>query len=85
MSELRAGDPITVAGITLIPIERVRIHCEKQPYAYWFNATKEAVAVVICEREGPRILDVEAHQRPIDALITEVPELGSLLTEFFPP
>ena len=85
MSELRAGAPITVAGITLIPIERVRIHSEKQSYAYWLNATKEAVAVVICEREGLRIIDVEAHERHIDEFITVVPELKSLLTEFFPP
>lgn len=81
MSELRAGAPITVAGITLIPIERVRINSGKQWYAYWLNATKEAVAVVICEREGPRIIDVEARERPIDEFITEVPELESLLTE----
>ena len=85
MSELRAGAPITVAGITLIPIERVRIHSEKQSHAYWLNATKEAVAVVICEREGPRIIDVEAHERHIDEFIKVVPELNSLLTEFFPP
>ena len=84
MSELRTGAPIRVAGITLIPIERVRIDYEKQSSAYWLNATKEAVAVVICEREGPRIVDVEAHERPIDELITEVPELESLLTECLP-
>jgi len=84
MSELRAGAPITVAGITLIPIERVWTNSEKQPYAYWFNATKEAVAVVICELEGPRAVDVEAHERPIDELIVEVPELESLLTVFLP-
>jgi hypothetical protein len=84
MSELRAGAPITVAGMTLIPIARVRIHSEKQTSAYWLNATKEAVAVVICEREGSCILDVEAHERPIDEFMTEVPELESLLTEFLP-
>lgn len=85
MSELRAGAPITVAGITLIPIERVRIVCEKQPYAYWLNASKEAVAVVICGVEGPRVVDVEARERPIDEFITEIPELESLLAEFLSP
>lgn len=85
MTELRAGAPITVAGITLIPIERVQINSEKQSHAYWFNATKQAVAIVICELEGPRIIDVEEHERRIDELITEVPELKSLLTEFLPP
>jgi uncharacterized spore protein YtfJ len=85
MSELRAGAPITVAGITLIPIERMRINSEKQSFAYWLNATKEVVAVVICEREGPRLLNVEAEERCIDELIFEVPELGSMLLEFLSP
>ncbi len=85
MSELRAGVPITVGEITIIPIERVWINSEKQPYAYWFNATKEAFAVVICELEGPRALDVEAHELPIDELKLKVPELESLLMEFLPP
>ena len=79
MSELRVGAPITVAGITLIPIERVWIRAEKQPYAYWLNATKEAFAVVICERGGPRAVDIEARELPIGELITVIPELDPLL------
>lgn len=85
MSELRAGTPITAAGITLIPIERVRIDSGTQPHAYWFNATKEAVAVVICAPEGPRAVDVQAHEWPLDELIAQVPELEAVLTKARPP
>jgi hypothetical protein len=84
VSELRAGAPITVAGITLIPIERVRVSSEKQRTAYWLNAKKEAVAVVICDLEGPRAVDVEARERPIDEFIRDIPELEFLLAEFLP-
>jgi hypothetical protein len=85
MSELRAGDPVTVAGVTLIPIERLRISAEKQPYAYWLDATKDVYALVICDHQGPRAVDVEAKERPVDEFITEIPELETLLTQFLPP
>lgn len=82
--QLYAGSPIPVAGITLIPIERVQVSSEIQPSAYWFKATKAAVAVIICDREGPRAVDVEMHESPMSVLLTEIPELESLLTEFVP-
>jgi hypothetical protein len=85
VSELRAGAPITLAGITLIPIERVRISAEKQRCACWLNATKEALAVVICDRDGPRALDVEAQELPIDELIGEIPDLEPVLAELLAP
>jgi hypothetical protein len=81
MSELRAGAPIAVAGITLIPIERVRITCEKQVRAYWLNATKEALAIVVCDPAGPRVVDVEAHELPVEGLLAQVPGLELLLAE----
>jgi uncharacterized spore protein YtfJ len=85
ISELCAGVPISVAGITLIPIERVRIYSEKQAKGYWLTGTKEAVAVMICEREGARIIDLEAHEHSVDEFITQVPELESLLIKCPPP
>jgi len=85
ISQLRTGTPITVAGITLIPIERLRISFEKQPYVYWLNVTKEALAVVICDSEGPRVVDVEAHERSIGEFIAAMPELESLLKKYPPP
>lgn len=81
MSELRAGAPIAIAGVTLIPIERVRIWFEQQPDAYWLGAMKEALAVVVCNRTGARVVDMEARELPIDEFITQIPGLESLLAE----
>lgn len=82
MNELRAGAPITVAGITLIPIERVRIDSGALSRAWWLSAAKEAVAVVLCGPEGPRAVDVEGRGRPVDELLAEVPGLESLLARY---
>ena len=77
MNELRAAAPITVAGMTLVPIERVQINAEKQSYGYWLNATKEAVAVVICEPQGPRLMNVGMQEYSFNDILTHLPELKS--------
>ena len=82
MNGLRTGSRVTVAGIALIPIERVRISSEKQPCGYWFSVTKEAFAVVICDQQGPRAVCIDGHERPIDELTAAIPELETVLTEF---
>jgi hypothetical protein len=85
MNGLRPGAPINVAGITLIPIERVRIDSGLLSRAWWLSAAKEAVAVVLCGPEGPRAVDVEGRGRPVDELLAEVPGLESLLARVTHP
>ncbi len=79
MSELRAGAPITVAGMTLVPIERLRVDAGEQFGGCWCNATKEAVAVVICDPAGPRAVDVQARECPIEEFLHEIPELAAIV------
>jgi uncharacterized spore protein YtfJ len=78
MNELRAGAPITLAGMILIPIERVQVNSEKQSFGYWLNATKEAVAIVICEPQGPRLMNISIEEHSLDRIFTELPELVSI-------
>lgn len=77
MNELHAGVPITVAGMSLVPIERVQISAVKQSYGYWLNAMKEAVAVVICEPQGPRLINIGNHEHSLDEILTLLPEVKS--------
>jgi hypothetical protein len=77
MNELRAGAPITVAGMNLVPIERVQINAIKQSNGYWLNAMKEVVAVVICEPQGPRIMNVGMQDFSLDEILTLLPEVKS--------
>lgn len=80
IDRLAAGKPITVAGITLIPIVRLRIDAAHLPYSYLFNATKTAQAVVICGPESPpRVMDMEARECRLDDYLTILPELASLM------
>jgi uncharacterized spore protein YtfJ len=76
-----AGSPIKLAGVTLIPIEQLRIRSDEQPDAYWIHAIKEAIAVIICDENGLRVINIETPELSIEEFIRKVPELETLLAE----
>ena len=79
MNELRAGTPIVVAGVTLIPVERIRIVATEVQQACWLQATKDAFALVICDAHGQHAVDTDGYHLPIDHLLDLVPELQTAL------
>lgn len=79
MNELRVGTPTVVAGVTLIPVERLRVVATHQLQGCWFQATKEVFALVIGSVHGACAMDVDGHPLPIDQLHELVPELQAVL------
>ena len=79
MNELRAGAPVVVAGVTLIPLERLRVVSTAWRQDCWVHATKEAFALVICDAHGPHAVDADGHPLSIEHLIELVPELQTAL------
>lgn len=80
METLRAGSPLRVGDVTLVPIERARIDSVKGDAGYWIGAFKEAFAVVLYDVSGVRVLSVDSSEIDLDSLIKETPNLGAILT-----
>lgn len=79
MDELRAADPLTVAGVTLIPIEYSRIQSDLGSMGYWLTGFKEPFAVVICDQSGTCAFDMGSAELAVNELIQKVPNLYSIL------
>ena len=79
MSELRAGTPVAVAGVTLIPIERVGAAVEMRGRGLWFTGVKEPIAVVILRPGSACAVAVDGEARSISELVVDVPGLEALL------
>jgi hypothetical protein len=81
MAALRAGSPLRVGDVTLVPVERVRIRSDQRDAGCWMSAFKEPVAVVVCDAGGVRALAVESSEIALDVLIRETPNLAAILSE----
>lgn len=81
MAPLRAGSPLRVGAVTLVPVERVSIRSDQGDAGHWVSASKEVFAVVVCDADGVRVLAANSSEIALDALIDETPKLGAILSE----
>jgi hypothetical protein len=76
---VRAGTPLRVGPVTLLPIERVVVHSVMGALGAWFTAAKEPYALVVRDAGGVRALDIGATVVSLEALREEVPGLDAVL------
>ena len=77
---LEAGQPLTVGGVTLLPIERVAVRAHGKDGCGWVFGSKDFCALVLCEAGGIRAVDACAEAVRIEELVEKVPGLGATLT-----
>ena len=77
--EINAGNPVVVAGVTLIPIEEVSLN-------YWCGnrgisviAIKQPVSAVIFSSSAKRAFSITGEEISLDNLIQEVPSIKGIL------
>jgi len=76
---LRAGAPVHIGAVTLLPIERVVLHAAGAGACLWFAAAKQPYALVLREAGRVRAIDTQAAEIQIDTLRALVPRLDAAL------
>jgi hypothetical protein len=76
---VRAGTPVTVGSVTLLPIERVVLRSEWRDTSVWFSAAKEPYALIVRDSGGIRAIDAGDLAVSLDELREKVPGLETVL------
>ena len=76
---MRAGTPVTVGAVTLLPIERVVLNAQRRGARQSISAALEPYALVVRDSTGVRAIDAAAMAVSLEALREEVPGLESAL------
>ena len=76
---LRAGRPLRVGPVTLLPIERVVLRAGTAASAAWFSAEKEPYAIVVHDEGGVRAVGVGPVVVSLADLREKVPGLDDEL------
>lgn len=85
MTEWRVGIPMAVNGLTLVPIERVVVEGDEKPNSFWFHASKEPVALVVCGLGPPYALNLGPPALSVEDLSRQVRGLESVLRSLVLP
>ena len=77
--EVRIGNPVTVAGVTVIPVAQVSLHywCSKGGISFF--GIKQPVSVVVVSLPVKKAFGITGEEVPLDQLIQEVPGIKEVL------
>jgi hypothetical protein len=79
MDELRAGIPMVMGEVTLVPIERCIIQSDTGDMGCWLSGLKEPFAIIVCDTTGVRAFNTKSKKISVKSLIQKIPDLGALL------
>lgn len=75
----RAGAPVRIGLLAVLPIERMVLHANCAGECLWIAAAKEPYALVLREADRVRAMDTQAAEIPMDTLRAQVPRLDAAL------
>ncbi len=77
--EVEIGNPVTVAGVTLIPVIKVSLNYWRSNGSISFFGVKQPINVVVVSSSARRAFRITGDEVPLDQLIQEVPGIKEVL------
>ena len=79
--EITIANPVTVAGLTLIPVSKVTINCWHGKRGVVFSGSKQPDSIIIVTPSAKRAFRITGEEINFDQLVQEVPEISKTLGE----
>jgi len=77
--KVEIGNPVTVAGVTLIPVIKVSLNYWRSNGSVSFWGVKQPIGLVVVSSSARRAFRITGEEVPLDQLIQEVPGIKELL------
>lgn len=77
--EVEIGNPVTVAGVTLIPVIKVSLNYWRSNGSVSFFGVKQPIGLVVVSSSARRAFRITGEEVPLDQLIQEVPRIKEVL------
>jgi len=77
--EVEIGNPVTVAGVTLIPVVKVSLNYWRGNGSVSFFSVKQPIGVVVVSPSAKRAFWITGEEVPLDQFIQEVPCIKEVL------
>ena len=79
--EVAIGKPITVAGLTLIPVSKVTINHWHGKRGIAFSGSKQPVSIIMVTPSTKRAFRLTGEEITLDQLAQEIPDIWETLQE----
>ena len=77
--EVEIGNPVTVAGVTLIPVIKASLNYWRGSGSLSFFGMKQPIGLVVVSQSTKRAFRITGEEVPLDQFIKEVPRIKEVL------
>ena len=77
--EIETGSPVTINGVTLIPLTRKSVNCWHSNRGFFSSGTKQPHSVIVVSPSARKAFRTTGEEVPLDQLIVEIPSVKELL------
>jgi hypothetical protein len=81
---VRAGTPLRIGIVTVLPIERAVVRSDRSALRAWFSAAVEPYALIVRDAGGIRAVDADATPISLEELREKIPGLDALMASTGP-
>ena len=78
--EVEIGNPVTIAGITLIPVAEISLHSWQRKGGISFLGTKQPLSVIVISPSEKKAFKVSGEEVPLNELLQELPGIKKFLS-----
>ena len=71
--------PVAIAGMSLILVTRLSLHCQPVRGGILFSGIKQPVSIVVASPSAKKAFDITGEAISLDQLIQEAPSLAEVL------
>ena len=79
IDEVKAGQPVRIGEITLVPIEHTFVSCLSMAGGVVVRGSKELAGIVVVSGKNRYAIDLTGEEMPLGHSLKQVPELARLL------
>ena len=79
--EVTIVNPVTVAGVTLIPVSKVTINCWHGKRGIAISGSKQPDSIIIVSPSVKRAFRITGEEIPLEQLAQEIPDIMETLRE----
>lgn len=70
-----SGNPVTAAGITVVPISKITINVRRGKWGIAFSGSKQPDSVIITTPSARRAFRITGEEVTLDQLVQEFPDI----------
>ena len=82
--EIEIGNPVAVAGVTLIPVIKISLNYWRRNGSLSFFGVKQPIGVVMVSQSTKRAFRITGEEVPLDQFMKEAPGLEEVLAGIYP-